>query len=135
MHIRKSDDAKKTTLKALPFGVVFTRCTARKESVKIRFDYESLTVTPFWRSFLWRSPGESIKLWCRCGRARIGQQSTGLIRRADVVWIQTNAISHGYYYKIIDEVRKYDVRVRYFSYASAQKCAEQIVADEKAMNK
>lgn len=58
-----------------------------------------------------------------------------MIRRADVVWIQTNAISHGYYYKIIDEVRKYDVRVRYFSYASAQKCAEQIVADEKAMNK
>jgi len=57
-----------------------------------------------------------------------------MIRRADVVWIQTNAISHGYYYKIIDEVRKYDVRVRYFSYASAQKCAEQIVADEKAMN-
>ena len=58
-----------------------------------------------------------------------------MIRRADVVWIQTNAISHGYYYKIIDEVRKYDVRVRYFSYASAQKCAEQIVADEKAINK
>ena len=58
-----------------------------------------------------------------------------MIRRADVVWIQTNAISHGYYYKIIDEVRKYDVRVRYFSYASAQKCAEQIVADEKTMNK
>lgn len=29
----------------------------------------------------------------------------------------------------------HDVRVRYFSYASAQKCAEQIVADEKAMNK
>ena len=39
------------------------------------------------------------------------------------------------HYKIIDEVRKYDVRVRYFSYASAKKCAEQIVADEKAMNK
>ena len=58
-----------------------------------------------------------------------------MIRRADVLWIQTNAISHGYYYKIIDEVRKYDVRVRYFSYASAQKCAEQIVADEKTMNK
>ena len=58
-----------------------------------------------------------------------------MIRRADVVWIQTNAMCHSYYYKIIDEVRKYNVRVRYFSYASAQKCAEQIVADEKAMNK
>jgi len=34
-----------------------------------------------------------------------------------------------------DVAGKYDVRVRYFSYASAHKCAEQIVADEKAMNK
>lgn len=58
-----------------------------------------------------------------------------MIRRADVIWIQTNAMCHSYYYKIIDEVRKYNVRVRYFSYASAQKCAEQIVADEKAMYK
>lgn len=61
--------------------------------------------------------------------------NSDMIRKADVVWIQTNAISHGYYYKIIDEVRKYNVRVRYFSFASASKCAEQIVADEKAMNK
>ena len=55
-----------------------------------------------------------------------------LIRRADVIWIQANALSHGFYYKIIDEARKYDIPVRYFSHASATKCAEQIVADEKA---
>ena len=58
-----------------------------------------------------------------------------MIRRADVVWIQTNAMSHSYYYKIIDETRKHGIRVRYFSYDSAQKCAEPIVADEKAMCK
>lgn len=58
-----------------------------------------------------------------------------MIRRADVIWIQTNAMAHSYYYKIIDEARKYGIRVRYFSYASAQKCAEQIVVDEKAMCK
>ncbi len=57
--------------------------------------------------------------------------NTDLIRRADVVWIQPNALSHAYYYKIIDEVRRSNVRVRYFSYASAVKCAEQIVLDDK----
>ena len=50
-----------------------------------------------------------------------------MIRRADVVWIQTNALSHAFFYKIIDEVRKYNVPLRYFSYASATKCAEQLV--------
>ena len=50
-----------------------------------------------------------------------------MIRRADVVWIQTNALSHAFFYKIIDEVRKYNIPLRYFSYASATKCAEQLV--------
>lgn len=49
-----------------------------------------------------------------------------MIRRADVVWIQTNALSHAFFYKIIDEVRKHNVPLRYFSYASATKCAEQL---------
>ena len=49
-----------------------------------------------------------------------------LIRNADVIWIQTNALSHAYYYKIIEEIRKYDIPLRYFSYAGATKCAEQI---------
>ena len=47
--------------------------------------------------------------------------------------------------KVLNDIRKAgskinvngsdSARLRYFSYASAQKCAEQIVADEKAMNK
>ena len=61
--------------------------------------------------------------------------NSDLIRRADVIWIQANALSHGFYYKIIDEARKYDIPVRYFAHASATKCAEQIVAHENAMNK
>ena len=55
-----------------------------------------------------------------------------LIRRAEIVWIQANAISHAYYYKILDETRKHSIPVRYFSYASALKCAEQLV--EQDMN-
>lgn len=53
-----------------------------------------------------------------------------MIRRADVVWIQSNALSHAFYYRIIDEVRKYNIPLRYFSYASATKCAEQIVRED-----
>lgn len=53
-----------------------------------------------------------------------------MIRKADVVWIQSNAISHAFFYRIIDEVRKHNVPLRYFSYASATKCAEQIVQED-----
>lgn len=51
----------------------------------------------------------------------------------DVIWIQHNAISHMYYYKIINEARRYHIPVRYFSYASAVKCAEQIVNSEDSL--
>ena len=56
--------------------------------------------------------------------------SPEIIRRADVVWIQTNCIGHKSYYNIIDLARKYDRKVRYFKYASASKCAEQIIEEE-----
>jgi len=56
---------------------------------------------------------------------------TDIIRYADVIWIQTNAIPHKMYYKIMDAVRKWKIPVKYFLYASARKCAEQIVLEEK----
>lgn len=52
------------------------------------------------------------------------------IRYADVVWIQPNAIGHKDYYKIIDVVRTNHIPVRYFLYASAEKCAAQIVSED-----
>ena len=55
-----------------------------------------------------------------------------VIKSADVVWIQANAISHKFYYRIIDTARKENISVRYFGSASARKCAEQLVADEMA---
>lgn len=53
-----------------------------------------------------------------------------LIRHADVIWLQTNALAHAYFYKIIDEARKHHIPVRYFSYASATKCAEQLARED-----
>ena len=57
------------------------------------------------------------------------------IKSADAVWIQPNAISHPFYYRVIDMARKENIPVRYFGFASARKCAEQLVVDEQAAAK
>lgn len=58
-----------------------------------------------------------------------------IIRRADVIWIQTNCIGHAAYYGIINLARRYNRKVRYFQYASAAKCAEQIAEEEEKSKK
>lgn len=54
-----------------------------------------------------------------------------LVRYADVVWIQTNAIPHRSYNSIVNTARKLGKPIRYFTNASAAKCAEQIVENDK----
>lgn len=46
-----------------------------------------------------------------------------------------NALSHKYYYRIIDAAWKNDIPVRYFGSASAKKCAVQLALDERAAEK
>lgn len=53
--------------------------------------------------------------------------NSDIIRNAEVVWIQTNSLSHSNFYKIIDTVRSYNIPIRYFGFSSAEKCATQIV--------
>ena len=55
-----------------------------------------------------------------------------IVRGADVVWLQVNAMSHKYYSRIIDAARKNGIPVRYFGSASAKKCAVQLALDELA---
>ena len=50
-----------------------------------------------------------------------------LIRGADTVWIQTNCISHSDYFKIMDAAKDSGIQIRYFVWAGANKCAEQLV--------
>ena len=52
------------------------------------------------------------------------------IKGADVVWIQANALSHKFYYRIIETARRENIEVRYFGFASARKCAEQVAERE-----
>ena len=58
------------------------------------------------------------------------QPNASLIANSEVVWIQSNAIAHKHYYKVMDIVRKYNIRVCYFQFASAEKCAEQFAMDD-----
>ena len=53
-----------------------------------------------------------------------------IIRNADVIWIQTNAISHKQYYRVVDHARLWKIPVRYFAASSAAKCAEQLVESD-----
>ena len=52
--------------------------------------------------------------------------NTDLILNADTVWLQSNAIGHSSYYKIMNLVREHGIPLQYFEAASAEKCAEQL---------
>ena len=53
--------------------------------------------------------------------------SVDLVKNADVIWIQSNAIKHSFYNKVINTARKCGVTYKYFQYAGVQKCAKQVV--------
>ena len=53
--------------------------------------------------------------------------SENLIRNADIVWIQTNSLSHSMYSRIAYSARLYHKPMRYFSYSSAARCAQQVL--------
>ena len=59
-----------------------------------------------------------------------------LLRNTEVIWIQNNCISHSQYWRAINYARQHGIQVRYFAYASAEKCAEQLaVEDGRGANK
>ncbi len=53
--------------------------------------------------------------------------NVNIIRNTEIVWIQTNALSHSQYNRIVDAARLYKKTVRYFTYASASKGALQVL--------
>lgn len=56
-----------------------------------------------------------------------------LIRHAEVVWLQPNSMSHSNYHKIIHVVRTHHIALHYFQFASAEKCALQLVREDQKM--
>ena len=53
-----------------------------------------------------------------------------IVRHAEQIWIQPNALSHPQYYRIMDTARTFHKPVRFFAFASAGKCAKQLVDSE-----
>lgn len=53
-----------------------------------------------------------------------------IIRNADVVWIQNNCMSHSQYWSVVKHCKLSSVQMRYFGFASAEKCAEQLVTED-----
>ena len=56
---------------------------------------------------------------------------TGIVRHAEVIWIQPNALSHPMYWRIVDTARIHGKPVRYFAFASWAKCAEQVKENDE----
>ena len=54
-----------------------------------------------------------------------------IIRHSQRIWIQPNALAHSQFYRIMDTARTFHKPVRYFAFASAVKCAKQLVDSEK----
>lgn len=57
--------------------------------------------------------------------------NTMLLRAAEVIWIQPNCISHSDYYRIINVAKEYKVKIHYYAYDSATKCAKQLAMEDK----
>ena len=53
-----------------------------------------------------------------------------IIRYADMVWVQTNYMAHSQYWSVVRIAKQYDVQLRYFAFASAEKCAMQVVKED-----
>lgn len=60
------------------------------------------------------------------------QPNPNLILGSEVVWLQTNAMGHSGYYKVMDVARRNRIKVCYFRYSSAEKCAEQFALEDSA---
>lgn len=54
-----------------------------------------------------------------------------IIRNSECIWLQTNAMSHSDFYKIVNAARTHHIPFHYFQYASAMKCAQQVAEKDR----
>ena len=54
---------------------------------------------------------------------------TKLISTCSFIWIQPNAISHPCMHMVVNVATKYNIRIGYFKFSSARKCAIQLVEE------
>ena len=54
---------------------------------------------------------------------------TSIVTTADVVWLQSNALSHAEFDSLIKTVRTYGAQIRYFRYAGVRFCSKQLIEE------
>ena len=54
-----------------------------------------------------------------------------IVRKADVVWIQTNSMSHKQYWNVAKYCKQSGTQLRYFGFAGVEKCIEQLIEWDK----
>ena len=54
-----------------------------------------------------------------------------IVRNAEVIWIQIKGLPHAVVCRFINIARQYNKPIRYFTYTSAIKCAEQLLENDK----
>ena len=60
--------------------------------------------------------------------------NTNLVKSSDIVYLQTNALNHSIYHKILSVASKYQKPVFYMPSASAKKCAEHMYQADKSID-
>jgi hypothetical protein len=55
-----------------------------------------------------------------------------MIRNADEIWFQTNSLSHKLYDAVTDRAAGHAIPIRYFRFANATKCTEQLIQAQRA---
>jgi hypothetical protein len=53
-----------------------------------------------------------------------------VLKNADVIWIQINAITHSAYYRLVNQAKVYNKQLRYFKTSSGQNAAEQLMEED-----
>ena len=106
---------------------------ARRESLEKAYSYPYVTrkkIVIFGGHDSWLKVIKPMLPDVRFVEATQYQFDPNLIKNADVVWIQSNCMGHAQFSNIINKTRQYGVQLRYFGYASAEKCAEQLVTED-----
>lgn len=58
-----------------------------------------------------------------------GPHSMEILKSADEIWVQPNAISHAFYRKILYVSRKRKIPLHYFAYSSHVECVRQFMSE------
>ena len=64
---------------------------------------------------------------------KVSMFNPSMLKNVDIVWVQTNSISHSLYWSIVKYVGLYGKQLRYFTSGGIERCSRQMVeADRKS---